>query len=230
MKSINLLRISILSLAICFSANAQDKSSRLKRKSYGQNVGAFVNAPYFLQGFMAGLEYSLDPESTFILTYSEEIDEFSYFDGNTSIIGPGFFAGNNVDLDRVSISLEYRFYINPSRLGNDRAFLSPYLRYSSASSQADEVLGSNFNPETGTYESMLFQYTQTSLSFGFIVGRTWQRESGIHWDIWIGLGYPVIYNTSFSNDFNPGPNTLWNDLLIPFDARLGLALGYRFPI
>jgi hypothetical protein len=119
--------------------------------------------------------------------------------------------------------------LNPNRRpGLDRWFVGGYLKIRSIATSGEELVSlASLDPFANPpAEPVNYDINYFGLSAGATFGYMYAMKSGLTFGSWLGLGYFVVSNTTYTNDVTPIGASLTD--LISTDFRLGLSIGYRF--
>lgn len=127
-----------------------------------------------------------------------------------------------------SITPEFKYYFDPTRMDADKYFIGGYLKY--RNTNADNYL---FYTDDNGDEVIVGQKTN-GVALGIMSGRKWVTKSGFMIESWAGFGRYLFTAESYTNGYDPdeddflGALVSASDDLPSWDFRLGLTVGWRF--
>lgn len=234
MKLKTLLVLSLLfSVPTFANYDGDDGDEKRRRRTSNKKIGLSMNFLGLLSDDLRfDLEYCFNGESSIILTGGTFTIEESFYDSPDYYTSNNYTVENeNIKLSGLLLALEYRYYTNPSRDGNDGFYFAPYLKYRSISSEDNALMGHvPFYLSDYTQFMSEFDMQADLYSGGASIGVLWEAGPGFTLDLKAGIGYTLVKEISFTNDFNPRPQNEESYDVSNLDWRLGISLGYRFPI
>lgn len=217
----------LASLAMIFAtlnafAEGEDEERRRRK---GGNFGVHLNlSPIAFGTYSLNAEYGLNKNMSANLTMG-----FVDLDITQTVSVNGGFPTIDIIPFRGFIAVpEYRYYFDPNRRpGLDRWFVGGYLKVRSLGTSGEKLISVRsldpFNPAPA--EEVRYDINYFGLSAGATFGYVYAMKSGLTFSSWLGIGYFIVNNTTYTNGVEPIANL--TDLL-SVDPRFGLTVGYRF--
>lgn len=222
MRKFTLIALLAVLLVQSFDASADDDRRRRRRRGGRSNTSWDLALNL---GNLASLTptvfvgYNLAEKSTVGLSvgyiaspYTSTTYDSNGFP-NTSV---GFNSG-------ILLAGEYRYYFSPNK-GNDKWFAGAYVRMRSFSTPDDAYADFDSNGDIVPYGKK-----STLVAPGVMGGYLYQFEGGFQLTAFIGTGFAVVNNTSYTIELEDsfGQSNLV-ETLNSFDFRGGLCIGWRF--
>ncbi len=214
----------ILLIFNCLSLSAaEDEEERRRRR--GSSFGVHLNlAPMALGNYSLNGEYGFSKNMSGVLSAG-----FLNFRISTTVSSP--FAGTTetgYSHTGFMAAPEFRYYVDPSRRGLDKWFLGGYLKVRSTQTGSNIATTTTvIDPLTGfpTVQEGTYGINYFGVSLGTTFGYILPFKNGLTLGFWSGLGYFVVSDVSYTNDFTT--TTEFSDFPA-LDPRIGVTVGYRF--
>ena len=216
-----LAALAMIFTTLNVSAEGEDEDRRRRK---GGDFGIHLNlSPIAFRTYSLNAEYGFNKNTSAVLTLGFvdlSITQTSAFNGGIPTINVVPFRGF------IAVP-EYRYYFAPNRRpGLDRWFVGGYLKVRSIATNSDQLVAPTFNilnPGGGALTTYDVNYF--GLSAGATFGYVYAMKSGLTFSSWLGLGYFLISNETYTNDVSLVGNI---GGLLAVDGRFGLTVGYRF--
>jgi len=194
-----------------------------RRRGKGGSFGAHLNlTPIAFGTYSANLEYGFAKNMSVVLTLG-----FVDLDITQTVsLNGGFPEISVIPFRGLIVAPEFRYYFNPNRRpGLDRWFVGGYFKIRSIATSSEELVSlASLDPFANPpAEAVKYDVNYFGLSAGATFGYMYAMKSGLTFGSWLGLGYFVVSNTTYTNDVTPIGASLTD--LIATDFRFGLTIG-----
>jgi hypothetical protein len=225
MKKTTTFLATLAILLFTFNVSAEGEDEDLRRRKKG-GFGVHLNlTPIAFGTYSTNLEYGFAKNMSVVLTLG-----FVDLDITQTVsLNGGFPEIDVIPFRGLIVAPEFRYYFNPNRRpGLDRWFVGGYLKIRSLGTSGEELISlASLDPFANPpVEPVKYDINYFGLSAGATFGYMYAMKSGLTFGSWLGIGYFVVSNTTYTNDVTPIGASLTD--LISTDLRFGLSIGYRF--
>jgi len=216
-----LAALALIFTTLNVSAEGEDEDRRRRK---GGNFGVHLNlAPIAFRTYSVNGEYALNKNMSVLLTAG--FVDLSIT--QTSTFGGGFPGFQEIPFRGFIAAPEFRYYFDPNRRpGLDKWFVGGYLKVRSIATRSNELVTFGvFDPINGGFTNTTYDVSYFGLSAGATFGYIYAMKSGLTIGSWLGFGYFLVSNETYTNNAAPMGNI---GGLLAVDGRLGVTIGYRF--
>jgi hypothetical protein len=186
-------------------------------------AGLFASTTMVAQSFEASLGIGA------LASGSIKLESMYHFDDNQSFNLELRAINNSIeseDGDNIiasakgfAISPEYIVYFNSKGDDNEGAYLGPYLRFKTMSTEGWQEYDLN---DGNLYDA---DFSQTAMGAGLNFGWHGALDNGLTFRLYIGGGYNFVNNIKHTDTFESILSDFYG---VPIHVRSGINIGYRF--